>query len=261
MTKGQPLADERHEAFAQAVARGTPAAQAHTEAGFPAKSRRAAALQALRLKDVPEVFQRIEELRPPAEILQDISPARPTLEQAMIALMQAQSAMCAAQTSMCTAIAAYITMASTTAMVVSDATPPSPAHPARVTAPRPPPTPPPVEFEPLPTPAARSPRRDTLKATPQRSVQQAVPQQVADLTDLPPTEDEDFVEAAPDFGLGAMQQEFADMQAEEDLPPPPPDEIDVWVKRIDTWKQTKMWMPNWGPTPGQQGFRGGEALA
>jgi hypothetical protein len=49
----------------------------------------------------------------------------------------------------------------------------------------------------------------------------------------------------------AMRAELA----EDDEPPPEPDEEDLWRRRLDMWHENRIWAPGWGPRPGQEGCR------
>lgn len=77
---------------------------------------------------------------------------------------------------------------------------------------------------------------------------------------IPPTganapEPEPEEDTPTDFGLASLLDELTEMAEEDDIPPPPPDEVDVWERRISTYRRTRMWMPDWGPLPGQEGCR------
>lgn len=61
-------------------------------------------------------------------------------------------------------------------------------------------------------------------------------------------------EPAPAFDpMSDMAQELAEMAAEDDEPPPPPDEWEVWERRLTLFRGQRMWLPDWGPLPGQDG--------
>lgn len=51
----------------------------------------------------------------------------------------------------------------------------------------------------------------------------------------------------------AMYDELASYAEEDETPPPPPDEAELWSKRLNRWRGQKLWMPAWGPRPGQDG--------
>lgn len=262
MTHGQPL-PEMQEAFAQAVARGVPGAQAYLNAGYSAKDRKMAGTAAWRLTKRPEVAQRLAELSGGQSAAPNLPPAStsPTLEQAMIAMMQAQTALIQA-------MAMQMKM-QLTAVMVAPASVPTPA----------PLKPPPVEFDPLPVgqkPARRRSltpdelRSKTMSAmidigienparlliTPTQAAEQAAEMQTWQDQRLADDGYEEPQQRPADFGLGALRQEYGDILAEEDEPPAPPSDIDVWVRRLQTYQETKMWMPDWGPLPGQPGYQG-----
>lgn len=59
--------------------------------------------------------------------------------------------------------------------------------------------------------------------------------------------------ATPEAALADMRLEYAEMAAELDEPPPPPDEWEVWERRLSTFQAQRLWHPSWGPRPGQTG--------
>lgn len=59
--------------------------------------------------------------------------------------------------------------------------------------------------------------------------------------------------AGMDDPMAHMASEFAEMAAELDEIPPPPDETEVWEGRLNLYRGSRMWLPDWGPRPGQDG--------
>lgn len=47
---------------------------------------------------------------------------------------------------------------------------------------------------------------------------------------------------------------LAELYEDEEIPPPPDDD-DVWRRRAAMFLQNKLWLPEWGPRPGQDGCR------
>jgi hypothetical protein len=61
-------------------------------------------------------------------------------------------------------------------------------------------------------------------------------------------------EPAPVFDpMADLRAELAEMAAEDDEPPPAPDEVEVWERRLTTYRSLRLWVPSWGPRPGQEG--------
>lgn len=58
---------------------------------------------------------------------------------------------------------------------------------------------------------------------------------------------------ADDDPVSALYSELADYNDEDEIPPPPLEESELWGKRLDAWRGAKLWMPAWGPRPGQDG--------
>ncbi len=57
-----------------------------------------------------------------------------------------------------------------------------------------------------------------------------------------------------------MAQELAeesawDAEELEPAPPPPPDNHALWQRRLSSWRGSRLWMPEWGPRPGQEGCK------
>ncbi len=65
--------------------------------------------------------------------------------------------------------------------------------------------------------------------------------------DPPPVEDE------TEEGPYDLASELAAMQEEDETPPPPPDEWETWRKRLNLFHANRLWLPAWGPRPGQAG--------
>ena len=63
--------------------------------------------------------------------------------------------------------------------------------------------------------------------------------------------DEPVVDAADP--VSDMTAELAEYADEDDEPPPPPDEYDLWTQRLGMFRTNGLWMPAWGPRPGQEG--------
>ncbi len=68
-------------------------------------------------------------------------------------------------------------------------------------------------------------------------------------------------ESPPPSSLAAqMAQELAeeaawDAEEPEPAPPPPPDNHALWQRRLSSWRGSRLWMPEWGPRPGQEGCK------
>lgn len=58
---------------------------------------------------------------------------------------------------------------------------------------------------------------------------------------------------APFDPLADMALELAEMAAEDEEPPPPPDDDEVWERRLRLYHANRLWLPDWGPRPGQDG--------
>lgn len=51
--------------------------------------------------------------------------------------------------------------------------------------------------------------------------------------------------------VASLYDELASYTEEDETPPPPLDEAELWGKRLHTWRANRLWMPDWGPRPGQ----------
>lgn len=62
--------------------------------------------------------------------------------------------------------------------------------------------------------------------------------------------------------VAEMTEELADLDdgpAQQPLPPPP-SPLRLWGPRLDLYQRGKMWLPEWGPRPGQAGCAAPERL-
>lgn len=73
---------------------------------------------------------------------------------------------------------------------------------------------------------------------------------------LPPDDSDDDRNPPPSHDAGdldEMRAELAAYQDEDEQTPPPPDEWQLWERRIKMFRRTRIWDPAWGPRPNQRG--------
>jgi hypothetical protein len=80
-------------------------------------------------------------------------------------------------------------------------------------------------------PAGTSPSRQVLATQQFTPIHEVIPQQQASFTD-------------------DMLDELHELSEEEEIPPAPLDDYDIWEPRLKMWFRDKMWMKDkWGPAP------------